>query len=267
MAGHILKWLNKIISLCAALGILLMGSYCVYALWDNHQILAAAGDVQADMLKLKPAVDSEDEGASFEDLLAINKDVCGWITLDHTAIDHPILQGENILSYINTDVYGNVALAGSIFLDPDNDKAFTDNYALIYGHHMDDHKMFGDLDLYKDETFFDENTTGTLILPDRTYKLEIFALLLVPASEESIFNPEQWFDDIEGLLSFAKENAKLLHESTWEDLRQDEHPQILGLSTCSTDFTDARTVLLTRMISAGKSTAADTASETETPAA
>ena len=248
MARTTLKFLNALVSLSVIVVIFLLASYSVYALWDNNQVYSAAEDVQADMLKLKPTIDPEKNSASFEELLAINKDVCAWVTLDNTAIDYPVLQGENILSYINTDVYGNFALAGSIFLDTSNDKTFHDAYSLIYGHHMANHKMFGDLDLYEEEDFFNQNTTGTLILPDRSYKLEIFACLLVKSSEEAIFKPERWLDDIDGLLTFAGDHAMYLHQETIGLLQSDANPQVLGLSTCSSEFTDARTVILARMV-------------------
>ncbi|MCD8396283.1 MAG: class B sortase [Lachnospiraceae bacterium] len=249
MAGRILKLCDSLLTLFLALILIVFGAYAAYALWDNHQVYAEAENVQDALLKIKPVIDAEgDGGASFEELLAINEDVCGWITLDNTEIDYPIVQGENILSYINTDVYGNTVLSGSIFLDPTNNKDFQDAYCLIYGHHMNGHLMFGDLDLYEDEDFFAENTTGTLILPDRSYRLEIFACLLVVSSEDAIFSPSQWADDVSGLLEFAEASATYLHEETIAALREDENPQVLGLSTCSTEFTDARTVILARMV-------------------
>ena len=238
----------------AAVAILLIlltaGAYSVYALWDNQQIYEAASDVQADMLNLKPTLvadEGEEASASFEELLAINEDVCGWITMDNTNIDFPILQGETNMTYINTDVYGNFALAGSIFLDTRNDRNFTDAYSVLYGHHMANSNMFGDLDLYKDETFFDENTTGLLILPDRAYELEIIACLLVPASDEVIFEPDQIQDDIAFLLDYAATESKYCHQDTLEAVRQTEDPQILALTTCSSEFTDARTIILAVM--------------------
>ncbi|MCD8241445.1 MAG: class B sortase [Lachnospiraceae bacterium] len=247
MAEEILKILNSLITFCASVILLLMGAYAVYALWDNHQVYAAVDNVQADLQKSKPVVSEEGE-TSFEELLAINEDVCAWITLDNTAIDYPVVQGETLYSYINTDVYGDFVLAGSIFLDPENTMDFQDAYSLLYGHHMENHKMFGDLDLYEDEMFFDDNTTGTLLLPDRSYRLEIFACLLVAASEDAIFNTGQWKTEIEGLLEFAEENALYLHEETIEALRGDSNPQVLAMSTCSSAFTDARTVVLARMV-------------------
>ena len=69
-----------------------------------------------DVYKRQKPDTAEDGGASFEELRAVNPDVCAWLTLDHTNIDQPILQGKDNLSYINTDVYGNFAMAGSCLL-------------------------------------------------------------------------------------------------------------------------------------------------------
>lgn len=243
----ILKAANALFSFIVIASLSLTAAYAGYALWDNNRIYTAAEDVQADMIKLKPHI-NEDGGASFEELLAVNSDVCAWVTLDNTGIDYPVLQGSDNLSYINTDVYGNFALAGSIFLDSRNDKTFHEPYALLYGHHMEEHRMFGDLDLYKDEKFFAENRTGTLILPDRTYDLEIISCLLLSASEDSIFDPTLWEDDIEGLLRFTKEQSLHTNEDVLNWLEYEaENPQILALTTCASDYTDARTIVLAAM--------------------
>lgn len=180
-----------LVSTVVVLFLVVAGAYSAYALWDNSQVYAAADNVQAELLQFKPKAGA-DNGASFEELLGINPDVCAWVTLDNTAIDYPVVQGEDNFTYVNTDVYGDFSLAGSIFLDVNCDKNFTDPYSLLYGHHMEESKMFGDLDLYKDAEFFAENTTGELILPDRTYDLQTFACLLVPSSESAIFQPQRW---------------------------------------------------------------------------
>ncbi len=238
---------NALVSFVVALCLCTAGLYSVYALWDNNRVYSAAEDVRADMMKLKPVV-IEDNGASFEELLAVNPDVCAWVTIDNTNIDYPVLQGATNLTYINTDVYGNFAMAGSIFLDSRSDRGFGDTYSLLYGHHMANGNMFGDLDKFEEETFFRKNKTGTLILPDRTYDLEIYACMLVTASENAIFDPQQYQDDINSLLDFVEQNALYYDADTVAGLRQtDGSSQILALSTCSSEFTDARTIILTVM--------------------
>ena len=99
-----LKACNSILNLIVACALLVCGAYAVYALWDNNQVLAAAENVQAEMLKLKPVITEEtgqdsDNTESFAQLLQINADVCGWVTMDNTQIDHPILYGENNMEY------------------------------------------------------------------------------------------------------------------------------------------------------------------------
>lgn len=242
----ILRICNGAVSLITALALVLCGSYGAYALWDNNQVLTSAADVQADMIKLKPPAQPEageaDNSAGFSELRKINPDVCGWITMDGTAIDFPVLRGASNLEYISRDVYGNFSLAGSIFLDSRNDPGFSDAYSLLYGHHMADGKMFGDLDRYKDEVFFRENRMGMLILPEMTYELEVFACMVVPASEKAVFDPERTRADINTLLSFAEENALWLREETMQGTEK-----IIALSTCASEFTDARTVVLAGM--------------------
>lgn len=249
MAQKILYAANSLLNMIVICGLCVAGIYAGYALWDNSQVYAAAQNVQADMIRLKPVVsDTGEDGASFEELLAVNQDVCAWVSIDNTNIDFPILQGETNLTYINRDVYGNFALAGSIFLDSRNDKNFHDTVSLLYGHHMDQSDMFGDLDKFKEADFFKENKTGQLILPDRSYDLEIFACLLTDASEDAIFEPQAYGADINGLLDLTETAALYYDADTVETLRETNgENQILILSTCSTEFTDARTIVLTVM--------------------
>lgn len=246
LAKNFLRFANGLLTAVVVLSLSICGAYAAYALWDNSQIYSAAGNVQADMLRLKPVTESGSgaAGPSFAQLQAVNRDVCAWVTLDNTHVDYPVLQGETNLTYINTDVYGNFALAGSIYLDIRNDPNFTSPYSLLYGHHMEGGKMFGDLDLYRDSTFFRENQTGTLITPEKTYRLTVFACLLVPASEDNIFDPDQWQDSLDPLLDYVEAHAKPLRLNTLNDLRTAEDPRILAFSTCATDFSNARTIVL-----------------------
>ncbi|MBP5236563.1 MAG: class B sortase, partial [Clostridia bacterium] len=180
---------------------------------------------------------------SFDELHAVNPDVCGWVTLDGTQIDYPVLQGETNLSYINTDVYGNFALAGSIYIDCRNSRDFSDFYNLLFGHHMANSRMFGDLDLYKNEDFFRSNTTGTLLTESAVYDLNVVALLLVPASEKRIFDITL-FGSADDVISFVQENAVYMNGKM---PKSGDGIRFLAFSTCSSEYTDARTVLITTM--------------------
>ena len=70
---------------------------------------------------------------------------------------------------------------------------------------------------------------------------------MIDAGESAIFDPEHWQTDIDGLVSFAQKNSLYVRSETVDRLEQMENPQVLALSTCSTEFTDARTIILALM--------------------
>ena len=247
----ILKTANSFVNTLIVIILLTATLYAGYSLWDNYRVYHEAEDVQADLLRLKPDINSDSQDSiseSFEELRAINGDVCAWLTIDNTKIDYPVLQGEDNFSYINTNVYGEFSLSGSLFLDTRCSRGFSDMYSLIYGHHISNGNMFGDLDKFKEKDFFAKNKTGVLITPEKTYDLKIFAVLVVQDSNEIIFNPET-NTEITGILDCVDTWSLFKDEKRTEILKEKGNSaQILSMSTCSSEFTDARTVLLAQII-------------------
>lgn len=244
MSRIVLKFLNGIYGWIISTAILMTVVYAGYSIWDNSQIYAAAQNVQDQIRKLKPDKNAKD-GPNFDELRALNGDVVGWITVNGTNIDYPILQGKTNSTYMNKDVYGKFSLAGSIFLDVRNKSDFSDPYSLIYGHNMDEHQMFGDLALFKDKDFFEKNTKATLMVPGQTRNLEVAAILQIPAGTEEIFNPDKWKDNLKGFGEFLKKNSIWYHKKWIETItKEPNHVQIDSLVTCSDGSTNDRTVLI-----------------------
>lgn len=243
-AKRFLKFTDGLITAIVAFLLAVFGVYAVFALWDNHQIYAAAEDVQLRILEKKPDIEKGNIKESFEELDEVNPDICGWITIDNTNIDYPLLQGENNFSYINTDVYGNFSLSGSIFLDSSNSRSFTDTVSLIYGHHMAGGRMFGDLDKFKNKDFFEKNKTGTLITPEKAFKLKIVAAAVLPTSDKMIFEPATVSDDDINKFCGHIESAALYCRT--DELRDAgaKNKRFVVLTTCSSEYTNARTVLI-----------------------
>ena len=99
-----LKTANSLLSAVIVLFLVVAGAYSAYALWDNMQVYASVDDIQSQLLKYKPTP-GEDNGPTFEELRAINPDVCAWITLDGTKIDYPVLQGRKIILPTSIKMY------------------------------------------------------------------------------------------------------------------------------------------------------------------
>lgn len=247
-AAKLLQILNHLVSFAEICLLLLVALFAIYALMDNRQVYQAAGDIQESMLQYKPALsadgESEDRKPNFTALWEINPDICGWITMDGTAIDFPVVQGNSNLDYLNINAYGEYELSGSIFLDTRNAGDWSDPYCLLYGHQIVKHHMFGDLGLYRDHDFFQKNRTGILILPDRVLNLQVLACLQASAAETRIFDPVQANAQLEDLPAWIRTHAEDCNEELLLEFEKTPGWKTIALTTCSDDFTDSRTVVL-----------------------
>lgn len=166
--------------------------------------------------------------SGFEELLKINEDVIGWITIEDTKIDYPIMQSENNTDYLRTSFYGDYLLAGSLFLDYRNDLTTNEERNLIvYGHRVKDGSMFEHLTNYLDEDFYKSHRTFSFDTLYASYEAEVFAVYNTMIDFNYIETDfvgdaeyEQFLKDIQ---------AKSLYEA---DINPGVNDQILTLSTC-----------------------------------
>lgn len=230
---------NRILSFVAAVMILLMLLYGGYSLWDSYRINRGAF-LTEDLLKYKPSGDSGDN-LSLEELTAINPDTRGWLTIDDTHIDYPVVQGETDMEYINKDVFGEFALSGSIFLSCLNSPDFSDGYNLVYGHHMDNGGMFGDVLEFENTDYFEAHQTGTLYLPHKTFPVTLFACMKADAYDRLIYSPGPEYD-LQELLDYLESSAV-----QYRDIGVTADDRIIGLSTCVDAETNGRAILFGRL--------------------
>lgn len=82
---------------------------------------------------------------NFENLKSINSDVVGWIKIDETNINYPIVQSSNNDYYLKRDLNKEYNVCGWVFMDFRNSNKFIDMNTVIYGHNLKSGKMFADL--------------------------------------------------------------------------------------------------------------------------
>lgn len=232
---------DRLVSLLAAGLILLMLLYGGYSLWDTAMVFNGAF-LSSDLLQFKPAAGDPDSNPTLAELQAINPDVLGWLTIDDTHIDYPVVIGETDMEYVNKDVYGEFALSGSIFMDSDNARDLSDAYTLVYGHHMDNGAMFGDVVEFVNTDYFESHPSGTLYLPDATYTIEIFACVQVDAFDSMIYDPLAQDGDVSELLHYVDEIAV---QSRYIGVQPTD--KVIGLSTCAEAETNGRVVIFGRL--------------------
>lgn len=224
--AFVLDWiLNKAILIICILLFLM----CLYAGYDSYMVYYHADDSSVE--KYKPTEDI----TTTQDVLG--EDCVAWLTIDNTNIDYPIMQGSDDEEYLNKDPYGDYSLSGSIFLDADNSRDFSDNYNIIYGHHMDHGVMFGSLDSYLDEDYFISHRTGVLYTESGTYNVALFAAADTDASVTEVFTPHNT-----EIYDWLAENADIYYEPG--------NDHLIALSTCA-DSSTRRTVVFGYLTEAG----------------
>ena len=220
---------------------LLMLLYGVYVLYDNAYLNRKAF-VSQNLLQYKPDVEASDELLGFGDILELNPHTVGWLTIDGTNINYPVMQGKDNLEYLNKDAYGEFSLSGSIYLDVGNDGRLKDKYNIIYGHHMASGAMFGDIAKYEDEAFFRAHQEGLLQTPSCNYDLSVFAVLRGDAYDQTIYSlaERNSIPHAEAMLRFAAEHAIWYDAAAAPDVQRGK---IVVLSTCADAYTNGRLLL------------------------
>lgn len=242
MVRRLIDGMNGLVNLilCAVFSIVLC--FAGYALWDMWHVMNQAG-LSEELLSYQPSLSAQEEAnPSLLELMAMNPDVVGWVQLDNTSINYPILRGENNTYYLNHNFYKEYSLAGSAFLDYRNAADFTDAYSVLYGHNMDGGRMFADLKKYESQDFFNKNTTGTLFMAEHTYALEIYACLHVDVYETPMFTLTETPEEYVQRLAYIKESALFYREI---GVQGDQ--RIMALSTCSSATNDDRTIVVARL--------------------
>lgn len=207
--------------------------YGAYSIWDTNQIYTASDAKQYETYK---PLSNDHDSPSFNELVVMNPDVLGWINVYGTGIDYPLVQGEDNDEYMNTTATGEFALGGSIFLDHTNAKDFTDFNTVIYGHHMEKSEMFGDIDKFDDQQFFESHQYGNLYYGGKNHGLKFFAMVDADAYDFTLYNPH--VEDPASYLDYIKSKARY-----WRDGVADSNSHIVMLSTCASTATNGRYVL------------------------
>lgn len=127
--------------------------------------------------------ESEEEEIDFAYWQELNPDVCAWIRVPGTKIDYPVVQSltEADSYYLTHDIYQDENVYGAVFIEKSNLSDFTNPNTIIYGHHMTDGSMFGELTRFEEPEFFEEHQEFTVYLPGETRRYEIVAAYRYPA--------------------------------------------------------------------------------------
>lgn len=186
----------------------------------------------------------------FKDLYACNSDIVGWLSIDGMNIDYPVMQCEDNEYYLHRNFYGEEDKYGTLYVKDIADVNTPGTNFVIYGHNMKDGSMFGNLDDYRQESFYREHSVISFdtLFEERSYEIVSVFLSQVYQAEDKVFKyyrfyeahtPEEFYDFYENIKELAIYDTGVTAE--YGDT-------FLTLSTCAYHVEDGRLVVVAKRI-------------------
>lgn len=198
----------------------------------------------------KVALTMPDVLDEYKTLYGKNKKLIGWLKIDDTIIDYPVMQTSNNEYYLDHNFNQEYDKNGSLFLDCDCTVYPQSTNLIIYGHHMKSGKMFGQLQKYAKESYGKEHEIIQFdsIYEKGTYQVMYVFRSQVYSEDDVVFKYYQFINanSEEEFNSYMKEmEAMSLYDT---GVTASYGDSLLTLSTCDHSQEDGRFVVVAKRI-------------------
>ena len=167
----------------------------------------------------------------FAALQGVNPDVVGWIYIEALdGISYPVVQGEDNEEYLHTTYENNYNFAGTIFIDYENSRDFSDCNTLVYGHNMKNGSMFGQLKKFsEDQTTYEKSKYFWIFTPEKDYRYEIISAYTTGVNSDTYTLFKGPGDEFQEYLDTIKGYSEIETDDTELTIKD----RIVTLSTCT----------------------------------
>ena len=216
----------------------------------NTSSSSSASSKEVKEVKYEPSQEEKEYLANrFAQLTAVNPEAIAYVYAPGTELDEPVVQtGDNATYLDKTFEGGNQPLMGTVFMDTDNKKDFSDRLTWLFGHargsQVEDHRMFNDVNFYDNQEYFNQHPYVVIETPERKYYYEAMGLVIVP--ETTAFYRTSFTDDED----FTTQ-LKNIYESARTknpNIKINASDKYLVLSTCREEDDTIRSNLYLRQI-------------------
>jgi sortase B len=207
----------------------------------NNKVIAAGADPEEENTNLVTL--------KMEYLTKKNSDMKGWLRIQGTVIDYPIMFKEDDNDYyLEHDFFKNADRNGLLVLDKRCNSDLNDNHLLIHGHNMKSGAIFGTLKYFKDEQYMRKHQAFELDTATEQRFYEVIAVLDTSANGENGFKYSDYInlDDKETFDTYvANLKARSLHKIAATATYGDE---LLTLSTCDYTMKNGRLLVVAKRV-------------------
>lgn len=181
----------------------------------------------------------------YDSLLTINSDCIGWIRIDGTDIDYPVVQAADNSFYLHHNFNQESAICGAIFMDYRNDIDLSREHLILYGHQMKDGSMFKQLNGYKDKDFYKEHPEITLYLRNQKYSYDVVAVYVTNIARSGGYYNYLHGNTREEQTEYLQ-NKMAAYQLYDTGLTVTQDDELLSLSTCEYSSTNGRLIVLAK---------------------
>ena len=180
-----------------------------------------------------------------------NQRLIGWVKIDDTVVDYPVMQTVNNEYYLNHNFNQEEDRNGSIFMDYQCDVVKGCDNIILYGHHMRSGKMFGTLNKYSSESYYEAHP---VIQFDTIYEKGTYQVMYVfrskVYSEEDVTFKYYQFINAASEKEFNSAMNEMAALSLYDTgVTASYGDKLLTLSTCDYQETKGRFVVVAKKIS------------------
>jgi len=171
----------------------------------------------------------------FEKLKEINNDTVGWLTVNNTKIDYPVVQSTDNDYYLYRDYYKNKNRHGWIYMDYRNNIEDLSDNTIIFGHNLANQKMFGTLRYVTNPSWYKKSSNQiiTFNTTKANMKWQIISIYKIPVTNDYLVANFASSEDKLNFLDMITQRSIYDFNATY-----DENTKIITLSTCSNGSKD-----------------------------
>lgn len=167
----------------------------------------------------------------FDELININDETIGWLTVNNTKVNYPVVQHTDNDYYLKRDFNKNKNSYGWIYMDYRNNIYNLSNNTIIIGHNLKNGMMFGTLRYATNESWYKnpDNQIITFNTKVKNMKWKIFSIYKIPVTNDYLYANFGDLDEFKTFLDNIK--SRSIYDFGIE-LKKEDH--ILTLTTCGT---------------------------------
>ena len=246
-----MKKIIKISVVILLIGIMLISSYFIY---KNMQEDKEQEEIFEELENIVTTNETKEEKEQQEDnvnlnkLYKINNDIVGWLKIENTNINYPVMQTKDRPDYyLRKNFYKEYSVFGTPYID-ENCDIENGNNLIIYGHHINGNKMFGELENYKNEEYYNKHKFIKFYTLNEKAEYEIISVFKTTVYNDKGFKYYQYYnlEDEREFETFINKCKELSLYDTQKIAKYGD--KLLTLSTCEYSQNNGRLVVVARKI-------------------